>query len=237
MSWYPRDRKLLIDLENGAVSLLDIAVHDVLSFWADFKTGVCWASAEKIHALCPAHFSAKTIQRSLEKLDRIGWIKRWMIRGRKGNYPVLICGYYVRQESMTWVQTSGLKTIDWKDVQFDAVHDVSFNRPRAVRETVHEYGSEVSTVQEGRPVETQIVDKIQNQSQKPAAKPASDQSLRTEHEQRRIVNARDSRKAREEEVRREAAVGTGPQPEGPAISPEGLRRHLERIKKAAGGRT
>jgi hypothetical protein len=131
------------------VSLLDIAVHDVLSLWADHKNGVCWASAEKITALCPAEFSYKSIQRSLAKLEKIGWIKRWIVRGKRGNYPVLVCRYFVHDDSMRWVSTNGTITTDWRDVKFDAVHDPSFNSPSGVRSGVREVGSELSVVVSG----------------------------------------------------------------------------------------
>lgn len=137
------------------MSLLDIAIHDVLSLWADHQTGICWASAEKINALAPSEFSYKSVQRSLAKLERIGWIKRWVTKGKRGNYPVLICRYFVRDASMTWMSTSAERTTDWRDVKFDAVHDPSFNGPPGVRSDVRERGGElsvvVSGVQEGRP--------------------------------------------------------------------------------------
>lgn len=136
--WYPRRRGILDHLECGAVSLLDVSIHDVLSLWADHRSGVCFASAEKLKALCPAEFSYKSIQRSLAKLERIGWIKRWVVRGKRGNYPVLVCRYFVRDSSMTWWSVSGERTSDWRDVKFDPVHDESFNRPPGVRSGVHD---------------------------------------------------------------------------------------------------
>lgn len=148
--WYPRRRDILKELEEGQVSLLDVAIHDVLSLWADWQTGISWASAEKIKALCPADFSYKSIQRSLVKLERLGWIKRFLIRGRRGNYPTLVCRYLVRDASMTWLQTSGEKTADWRNVQFDPVHDESFNRPQSSTRAVHEVAHEVSGIQEVR---------------------------------------------------------------------------------------
>jgi hypothetical protein len=152
--WYPRRRGILEHLERGDVSLLDIAIHDVLSLWADHQSGICWASAEKINALAPSEFSYKSVQRSLAKLERIGWIKRWMTKGKRGNYPVLVCRYFVRDASMTWISTSGERTTDWRDVKFDAVHDPSFKGPPGVRSDVRELGGEQSVVmsasQEGR---------------------------------------------------------------------------------------
>ena len=130
--------------------MLDIAIHDVLSLWADHRTGLCFASAEKIKALCPAEFSYKSIQRSLAKMEKLGWIKRWMIRGKRGNYPVLVCRYFVRDASMTWMSTSGEATTDWRDVKFDAVHDESFNRPQSCPPSVHSDVHDLSGVQEGK---------------------------------------------------------------------------------------
>lgn len=157
--WYPRRRGILEHLERGDVSLLDTGIHDLLCMWADHRTGVCWASAEKIRALCPAGTSYKSIQRSLAKQERIGWIKRWNTQGKKGNYPILVCRYHVRDESMIWWATSGERTTDWHDVQFDPVHDPSFNSPRAdpsgVREVDHDVDHEVSPSQEGRSKEVQ----------------------------------------------------------------------------------
>jgi hypothetical protein len=147
--WYARRRGILEHLERGTLSLLDSAIHDFLCLIADHKTGVCWASAEKINALCPAEFSYKSIQRSLAKLERLGMLKRWMIRGRRGNYPVLVCRYFVRDASMTWWSTNGERTTDWRDVQFDPVHDPSFNGPPSVRSGVREPDHDVFVSQGG----------------------------------------------------------------------------------------
>jgi hypothetical protein len=135
---------LLKHLENGDVSLLDFAIHDVLSLWADHGTGVCRASAQKLSVLCPAGTSYKAIQRSLAKLEELGWIKRWVTPGKRGNYPILVCRYYVRDESMTWRSTSGTNTTDWSDVKLDDVHDPSFNSPRRVRRDVRGVSDEAS---------------------------------------------------------------------------------------------
>ena len=150
--WIPKRRAILACLERGELSLLDVAIEDILSLWADHLTGVCWASAEKINALAPSDFSYKRIQRSLAKLEKLERIKRWVVRGKRGNYPVLVNDFYVRDESGTWVSTSAIETVDWRDVKFKPVHDQYFNRPSSVRSNVRELGGElvvaVSGVQE-----------------------------------------------------------------------------------------
>jgi hypothetical protein len=124
--WYPRRRGILEHLEHGAISLLDSAVHDFLCLIANHRTGVAWASAEKIRALCPQDIRLKAIQRSLQKLERIGWLKRFRTHGKRGNYPVVIGKYFVRDASLNWLAVNLEKTCDWRNVQFDRVTDTSF---------------------------------------------------------------------------------------------------------------
>jgi hypothetical protein len=110
------------------------------------------ASAEKIRALCPQEISLKAIQRSLAKLEARGWLKRFRVRGRRGNYPILIGRYYVRDLSLKWLSVNIDRTIDWRAVQFDAVTDESFIVANPVTESGSEVGtepgSEVSPIQE-----------------------------------------------------------------------------------------
>jgi hypothetical protein len=174
--WYPRRRGILDHLERGTVSLLDIAVHDVLSLWADHKTGICFASAHKIIALCPADFSYKSVQRSLAKLEKLAWIKRWMKPGQKGNYPVLVSRFFVRDVSMNWMSTNADRTTNWRDVQFDPVHDPSFSRlspgHHAVHDLAYHPGGQLSPVQEVRLKNKEKRNK-KRQKQEPDANPAS----------------------------------------------------------------
>lgn len=148
--WYPRRRGILEHLDKGTISLLDLAVHDFLCLICDHETGVAYASSEKIHALCPVEINARAIRRSLAKMERIGWIKRFCIRGRRGNYPILIAKYFVRDTSGNWMSVNAEKTTDLANIQFDAVHDAAFLTSRADREPVPEPVPELSGIQEVR---------------------------------------------------------------------------------------
>lgn len=148
--WYPRRRGILEHLDKGTISLLDLAVHDFLCLICDHETGVAYASSEKIHALCPVEINARAIRRSLAKMERIGWIKRFCVRGRRGNYPILIAKYFVRDTSGNWMSVNAEKTTDLREIQFDAVHDVAFSLNRADRHRVSEPVSEMSGIQEVR---------------------------------------------------------------------------------------
>jgi hypothetical protein len=148
--WYPRRRGILQHLDEGRISLLDLAVHDFLCLLADHKTGVAWASSEKIHALCPAEINSRAIRRSLAKMEALGWLKRFCVRGRRGNYPILIARYFVRDVSGNWLSVNVARTTDLRNIQFDPVRDQSFLVSRADREDVHEPVGELSGIQEGR---------------------------------------------------------------------------------------
>jgi|GEM_PF-5367180 len=150
VGWYPRRRGILEHLDRGTISLLDLAVHDFLCLIADHATGIAYASSEKIHALCPVEINARAIRRSLAKMERIRWIKRFCVRGRRGNYPILIARYFVRDASGKWLSVNADKTTDFGNIQFDAVHDAAFLTSRADREPVSEQVGELSGIQEER---------------------------------------------------------------------------------------
>jgi hypothetical protein len=148
--WYPRRRGILQHLDEGTISLLDAAVHDFLCLIADYRTGVAWASAEKIKALSPADISLRAIQRSLARLEQIVWIKRFRTHGKRGNYPVVIGKYFVRSLSMKWMSVSLERTTDWRDIQFDSVTDTSFADDVSRHSGVADLDTELSSGQEGR---------------------------------------------------------------------------------------
>jgi hypothetical protein len=120
--YYKRRRGILEHLENGTIGLLDLAVHDYLSLKANLligsdcsiPPGVCFTSAVAIHALCPREISERAVRRSLAHLVKIGWIKRWHIRGKSGNYPILVCRASVHDVSGVEYRVNGLETVDWR---------------------------------------------------------------------------------------------------------------------------
>jgi hypothetical protein len=144
--WYARRRGILEHLECGTISLLDAAIHDFLCLIADYRTGVARASAQKIAALCPVDISLRAIQRSLARLEEIGWIKRFRTHGKRGNYPIVIGKYFVIDPSLKWKSVNLEHTSDWRDIKFDVVTDTSFVVPKAVTEV----DTDVSCIQEAR---------------------------------------------------------------------------------------
>lgn len=131
--FYKRRRGILEHLESGRISLLDLAVHDYLNLKANLvigtsfsiPAGVCITSARAIHATCPSQISERAVQRSLEHLRKIGWIKTWGIRGKRGNYPVLVCRGSVHDLSGNEYRVNAQGTTDWRHPAYVAVDDLS----------------------------------------------------------------------------------------------------------------
>jgi hypothetical protein len=125
--WYKRRRGILEHLENGEIGLIDLAIHDFLLLKANLvddpasalPAGVCITSARAIYETCIRDktrngFTERTVRRSLEHLERIGWIKRFREQGKHGNYPIVIERASVHDLSVKEFRVSAAETIDWR---------------------------------------------------------------------------------------------------------------------------
>jgi len=120
--FYKRRRGILEHLENGTIGLIDLAVHDYLCLKINairgsecsIPAGVCFTSAAAIYAVCPREVCERTIRRSLEHLEEIGWIKRWTIPGKHGNYPILVARAAVHDVSGKEYRVNADATTDWR---------------------------------------------------------------------------------------------------------------------------
>lgn len=141
--FYKRRRGALEHIEAGAIDLLDDGIHDYLSMKANLvigsgyklPAGVVMTSAVALHSRCKC-ISERTIQRRLNHMEEIGWLKfsPWRIPGKRGNYPVVICRASVHDLSGNEYRVNGQKTIDWHCPVYEPVDEVSVSRPLTVGE-------------------------------------------------------------------------------------------------------
>lgn len=130
--WYKRRRGILEHIESGTIDLLESGIHDYLSLKANLligspcsiPVGICFTSAPAIHVHCP-RVSERTVQRCLEHMEQIGWLKTWKVPGRRGNYPVLVCRGSVHDVSGNEYRINGEKTKDWHYPVYEPVGEVS----------------------------------------------------------------------------------------------------------------
>jgi hypothetical protein len=140
--FYKRRRGILDHLEAGTVSLLDTGIHDYLSLKmnavkgpnCNIPPGIVFTSSRAIRALCPKGISERAIRRSLENLERRGWIKRWLQPGKHGNYAVLIVRSTVRDEAGNEYRVIGEETSDWRAPKLKLIEPSSGDRPSSRHE-------------------------------------------------------------------------------------------------------
>jgi hypothetical protein len=142
--FYKRRRGIAEHVDAGLIDLLELGIHDYLNLKANlvigngwpYPAGVCVTSAVALHSLCGRRVSERTIQRILEKLERIGWIKAkpWLTPGKCGNYVVLICRASVHDLSGNEYRVNGAATMDWRHPIYEPVGQMTGNRRRTVAE-------------------------------------------------------------------------------------------------------
>lgn len=137
--FYKRRRGILEHIEAGTIDLLESGIHDFLSLKANLligspcsiPVGIVFTSAPAIHPYY-RRVSERTIQRCLEHLEAIGWLKLFNTQGKRGNYPVLVCRASVHDVSGNEYRINGTKTTDWRKPVFEPVGDVSVSCPESV---------------------------------------------------------------------------------------------------------
>jgi hypothetical protein len=132
-------------IESGEISLFDDGLHDFICMKAQHRVGngsaippgVWVGSARAIWLLTRRQDEERKVRRSLEKLERLGWIKRWVKQGQNGDYPILIARLVVRDQEGNDFSVNAEATKDWKHpvlVSLDEPRrEVSVRRPRGVR--------------------------------------------------------------------------------------------------------
>jgi hypothetical protein len=121
--FYKRRRGILEHLESGKISLLDSGIHDFLSLkmngvmgsGCSIPPGIVFASSRAICSQCSLGANEREVRRSLERLERLGWIKRWQTPGRHGNYPILIARASVHDSAGNEYRVNASETIDWRE--------------------------------------------------------------------------------------------------------------------------
>lgn len=139
--FYKRRRGILEHLESGTIGLLDLAIHDYLCLKINsvignncsIPAGECFTSAAAIYAICPKEVSERTIRRSLEHLEALGWIRRWTTPGKHGNYPVLVARASVHDMSGKEYRVNAESTIDWRSPVYEPCEESASTRRGDVR--------------------------------------------------------------------------------------------------------
>jgi hypothetical protein len=119
-------------LLSGKLSLFDLGIYTVVHLQADFKTGIWRGSAPRILATSPVGTSLRAVQRGLETLNDIRFLRSFHQRGVRGNYPVLIDKYDVRIGALKGMRLNAWKSESCEKPAYELVAE-SVAVPVAVR--------------------------------------------------------------------------------------------------------
>lgn len=112
-------RRGLIDhIRAGTLSPEELGIYIHLLFCADFSTGLQKNSAPHIYYSMGQRSTIRCIQRALENLEKLGFIKRFRIPGKKKDYHLLVDKYEVTCGVLTGSRVNAAATTDWCDIQY-----------------------------------------------------------------------------------------------------------------------
>ena len=137
--YIPLRRGILEHVQKGFLNKTDFSIYCLLLLLADHHAGIWWGSGK---ALGLYNFPRSTAQKSLQRLESKGYIKRFPIPGVHSNYQILINKYAI---------TDG----QHKGLLLDAKQTTSTNRIVYVKQHMGEHlvehvGEHVGPIQEGR---------------------------------------------------------------------------------------
>jgi hypothetical protein len=112
-------RGLREHVRDGRMTAGELSIYIWLHFCADFRTGSQKNSAPHIHYAIGRTLSVRQIRRYLESLESKGYIKRFMVPGKKGDYYILINKFEVTDGDREGQFLNTDKTMDWREPVYD----------------------------------------------------------------------------------------------------------------------
>lgn len=134
-------------LISGKIGAFELGVYTLIHLQADYSTGVWTGSAARLLATAPRGGTLRDMQRALNRLVKVGFIRVFHRHGVRGNYPVLIDKYEPRIGALKGTRLNAAKSESWHKPSYEvcAVNDAVDG---AVRDT--ERVGEHAPIQEER---------------------------------------------------------------------------------------
>jgi hypothetical protein len=107
-------------LLNGALGVFALGVYLIILLQVDFETGVWTGSAARLLASAPRGASLRDMQRALELLEKIGFIRIFHRHGQRGNYRALVNKYEPKTGALIGKRLNALKSDDWRRPVYEA---------------------------------------------------------------------------------------------------------------------
>jgi hypothetical protein len=111
-------------LLRGDISLFEFGVYVLIHLQADYRTGVWLGSAPRVLHSAPRGAKLRDVQRALERLSDLGFLKHFHQQGQRGNFAVLINKFTVRSGALTGLRLNADKSESWRKPVHESCADV-----------------------------------------------------------------------------------------------------------------
>jgi hypothetical protein len=106
-------------LDAGRLSLFEAGVYLLIHFQANYETGIWVGSAPKILATAPRGTDLRNVQRAIERLREIGFLKVFHTHGRRGNYRALINRYEPQFGALKGMRLNADQSTSWQSPVYE----------------------------------------------------------------------------------------------------------------------
>jgi hypothetical protein len=116
-------RGILDHLLSGIISIFEFGIYVILHLQADYRTGVWTGSAPRLRAAAPRGARMRDLQRALQRLGEIGFIRIFRTPGKRGNYYVLIHKYESTDAALKGKRLNAFQSPSWQELVFEFCTD------------------------------------------------------------------------------------------------------------------
>ena len=221
--WFAILRSGILDhLLAGKLGYGELGIYVAVHLQADLRTGIWVGSAPRILATAPRGTSLREVQRRLQTLTEIRFLRPFHTHGARGNFPWLIDKYEVKLGALKGKRLNAWQSESWRSPLYESCAEDDAD---CVADTCAERVAEAAPYHESGGSRKEQ-EKERTRTQTPRAIPSPD-----EHK-RRIENKK-QRLVRELNVAKEIAGGgqVDPPPSLRQAHPD-LQREIAQLARA-----
>jgi hypothetical protein len=141
-------RGILEHIERGDMSFGMFSIYRIMLLQANHAKGVWWRSAPKLWFLGPRDRSVRAIQNDLRKLEESGYLKSGHVKGRRGNFPVLVNRFYCADGPQKGKHLNADRSTDYRNPVYEFRDDDCNEATVILRVDGGETDSEATGIQE-----------------------------------------------------------------------------------------
>jgi hypothetical protein len=115
-------------LVRGRIGFFELGVYITLHLQADYQTGIWIGSAPRLLATAPRGTDLRSVQRAVQRLVDVEFVRTFHIPGARGNYRVLIHKYSPAFGALKGMRLNALQSVCWQSPIYEPVAEVDADR-------------------------------------------------------------------------------------------------------------